>query len=283
MSSPKVWFITGTSTGFGKQLTLTALARGDKVVATARNVDKLKELKDAGADTLSLDVTAPLDQIKQVAETAFKLYGRIDYLINNAGYVQSGGIEELTPEDIQAQFDTNVFGLLNVTRAIVPYMRAARSGAIANISSIGAWSGMGGGGAYCASKWAVSAFSESLTYELAEFGIKVVCIEPGYFRSNLLHTGNKGVKKNVIPDYDGDTAVRQGEALLESANNNQPGDVKKGSKVIIDVLTGATGKDIPIRLPLGPDSYDFIKGKCEGTVKLLDEWKDLTSSTNIDQ
>lgn len=96
MGSPKVWLITGTSSGFGRELTLLALARGDKVVATARNVDKLKELKQAGADTLSLDVTAPLDQLKQIAETAYNLYGRIDYLINNAGYAQVGGIEELT-------------------------------------------------------------------------------------------------------------------------------------------------------------------------------------------
>lgn len=162
-------------------------------------------------------------------------------------------------------------------------MRAARSGVIANFSSIGAWAGMGGVGAYCASKWAVSGLSESLTFELAEFGIKVVCVEPGYFRSNFLGSGNKIVKQNVIHDYDGNSSVRQGEAAMVAANNNQPGDVAKGAKVIVDVLTGATGRDIPLRLSLGPDAYDFIKAKCEDTVKLLDQWKDITTSTNIDQ
>lgn len=189
---------------------------------------------------------------------------------------------ENRPQETQAQFDTNVFGLLNVTRAIVPYMRAARSGVIANISSIGGWRGYAGVGVYCASKWAASGLSETLTYELAEFGIKVVSVEPGYFRSSLLGQGNKMVRKARIEDYDG-SAVRKGEALMDAADNHQPGDPKKGVKVIIDVLTGATGKEIPLRLALGPDAYAMIKNKCDETIELLDEWKDITTTTNFDQ
>lgn len=179
MSSSKVWFITGCSSGFGKSIALRALSYGDKVIATARNPAKLDDLKQAGVDTLAFDVTAPLPDLKSSAEKAFNLYGRIDYLINNAGYNATGGLEELTPEETQAQFNTNVFGLLNTTRAFLPYMRKARSGVIANFSSVGAWRGVSGVGLYCASKWCVSGLSETMTQELAEFGIKVVCIEPG--------------------------------------------------------------------------------------------------------
>ncbi|KAH0841195.1 putative oxidoreductase [Fonsecaea pedrosoi] len=295
MSNFKVWFITGTSSGFGKALTLEVLRRGDKVIASARNAAKLDELKTAGADTMSLDVTWPLDKLKTIAEEAHGLYGRIDYLINNAGYCQVGGLEELTysfpscakrylvdmPEETQAQFATNVFGPLNVTRSILPYMRAKRSGVIANFSSIGAWRGTPAVGIYEASKWAVSGVTETLHLELAEFNIKVCSIEPGYFRSNFLSSGHKILHVNHIPDYD-TTAVRRTEERVERTNQNQPGDPAKGAKVIVDVLTGASGKEIPLRLALGADAYRIIRGKCEETIKGLDEWREVSSSTDID-
>ncbi|KIX97109.1 uncharacterized protein Z520_07223 [Fonsecaea multimorphosa CBS 102226] len=281
MSNFKVWFITGTSSGFGKALTLEVLSRGDKVIASARNASKLEDLKNAGADTMSLDVTLPLEKLKSLADEAHGLYGRIDFLINNAGYCQVGGLEELTPEETQAQFATNVFGPLNVTRSILPYMRARRSGVIANFSSIGAWRGTPAVGIYEASKWAVSGITETLHLELAEFNIKVCSIEPGYFRSNFLSSGHKILHVNHISDYDG-TAVRKTEERVERTNQNQPGDPTKGAKVIVDVLTGATGKEIPMRLALGGDAYRIIRGKCEETIKGLDEWREITSSTDID-
>ncbi|KIX99821.1 uncharacterized protein Z520_04457 [Fonsecaea multimorphosa CBS 102226] len=282
MTSSKVWFITGCSSGFGRELALAALRRGDRVIATARNASKLDDIKAAGATTMNWDVTAPLEDLKKAAEQAHQVYGRFDYLINNAGYSQVGGLEELTPEQTQAQFATNVFGLLNTTRAIVPYMRAKRSGVVANFSSVGAWRGYAGVGLYCASKWAVSGISETLYFELADFNIKVCTIEPGYFRSNFLNVGNKLPRENTIADYEG-TAVRKGEQLLDDYDNKQPGDVKKGVRVIIDVLTGATGKDIPMRLVLGPDAYGMIKAKCEETIEGLEEWRDLTCSTDLDE
>ncbi|OQV09753.1 hypothetical protein CLAIMM_13842 [Cladophialophora immunda] len=281
MSNFKVWFITGTSSGFGKALTLEVLKRGDKVIASARNANKLEDLKKAGADTMSLDVTYPLEKLKVLAEEAHGLYGRIDFLINNAGYCQVGGLEELTPEETQAQFATNVFGPLNVTRSILPYMRAKRSGVIANFSSIGAWRGTPAVGIYEASKWAVSGITETLQLELADFNIKVCSIEPGYFRSNFLSSGHKILHVNHISDYDS-TAVRRTEERVEHTNQNQPGDPAKGAKVIVDTLTGATGKEIPLRLALGADAYRIIRGKCEETIKGLDEWKEITSSTDID-
>jgi NAD(P)-dependent dehydrogenase (short-subunit alcohol dehydrogenase family) len=174
--SAKVWLITGCSSGFGAALVKEALGRGFAVIATARNPAKIADLKDAGAATLALDVTKPLPELKKIAEEAFNIYGRIDYLINNAGFSQVGGLEELTPEETQAQFDTNIFGVLNVNRAFFPYLRKARSGVVANLSSVGAWRGYAGVGLYCASKWCLSGLSESMTLEMKEFGIKVYAL-----------------------------------------------------------------------------------------------------------
>jgi len=174
-----------------------------------------------------------------------------------------------------------VFGLLNVTRAFLPHFRNQRSGVIANFSSIGAWSGFAGGGLYTASKWAVSGFSETMSVELAEFGISVCCIEPGYFRSNFLNPGNRFIASGHIADYDG-TASRASAALLDQVDSNQLGDIAKGAKVIVDVLTRKEGKEIPVRLVLGSDAYQFVGDKCRATLKLLDEWKDVTTSTDHD-
>jgi NAD(P)-dependent dehydrogenase (short-subunit alcohol dehydrogenase family) len=200
------------------------------------------------------------------------------------GYNQTGGLEELTPEETFAQFNTNVFGLLNTTRAFLPYMRAARSGVIANLSSVGAWMGAAGVGLYCASKWTVSGLTESLYEELKEFNIKVCCVEPGYFRSNFLNPSNKqvGGQSNVIADYDGDSAVRKGIEMMEYYNNKQPGDIKKGCKLMIDVLTEATGRPVPMRLYMGADAYQAIGDKCRGTLQVLEDWKDLSTKTDLD-
>lgn len=172
--------------------------------------------------------------------------------------------------------------MLNTTRAIVPYMRSQRSGVVANLSSVGAWRGYAGVGLYCASKWAVSGLSETLYYELADFNIKVCTIEPGYFRSKFLNPGNSLRKANVIDDYEG-SSVRKGEKLMEEYDNKQPGDIKKGVKVIVDVLSGDSGREIPMRLVIGTDAYGMIKAKCEETIKVLEEWKDLTTSTDLDE
>lgn len=163
-------------------------------------------------------------------------------------------------------------------------MRARRSGVIANFSSIGAWRGTPAVGIYEASKWAVSGITETLRLELAEFNIKVCSIEPGYFRSDFLASGHKNLHEHVIADYDG-TAVRKTEERVERTNQNQPGDPAKGAKVIVDVLTGVTGKgrkDIPVRIALGADANRIIKGKCEETIALLDGWKEITSSTDFE-
>jgi NAD(P)-dependent dehydrogenase (short-subunit alcohol dehydrogenase family) len=171
-----------------------------------------------------------------------------------------------------------------MVRAIAPYMREQRSGVIANFSSVGAWIGGPGCAVYCASKWAISGISESLTGELKPFGISVISIEPGYFRSNLLNPGHRNRARNLIADYDGTTA-RQYMEQLDTFDNKQPGDIAKGCSVIIDVLTqtGATaGRPIPLRLVLGADANAMVGDKCKSTLSLLDEWKDVTTSTDHD-
>lgn len=189
------------------------------------------------------------------------------------------------PEETRAQFDTNVFGLLNVTRAFLPYLRSQKSGVIANVSSIAAWRGSPGLGIYAASKWAASAINETLHHELAEFGICVVSIEPGYFRSKFLTLGNALKANHRLSDYNG-TAARRNEEKFDLADQSQPGSVEKGAKVIVDVVTQtgcAAGKPIPIRLILGSDAYGIVVDKCESTLALIEEWKDVSRSTDHDK
>lgn len=276
-----VWFITGCSTGFGATLVKELLSRDQRVIATARNLSALDDLKAAGADVMQCDVTAGMDRLEAMAKQVHERYGRIDYLVNNAGFAMQGTFEEASPQEIQSQFDTNVFGTINVTKAFLPYLRAQRSGVIANVSSMGAWRGTPAFGVYETSKWAVSGLSESMRPELADFGIKVCCIEPGSFRSNFLTPGNRKHNTNRIQDYEG-TAARKVADFMEKRDGGQPGDLAKGVKVIADVLLGSTGKELPLRLPVGSDAYETIKRKCETTLQLLEEWKPIITKTDRD-
>ena len=180
------------------------------------------------------------------------------------------------------QFNTNVFGMMNVSRAVLPYMRAQKSGVIANFGSLGSWRGGGGFALYAGTKWACSGISESMREELAPLGIVVTVIEPGYFRTGFLNPGAQVQSKETIGDYDA-TVVGELRKTLKKVDNNQPGDVEKGCRVIFDVLTKtgvAEGKEIPIRLVLGSDCQKTIRGKLDSTKELLDEWKDISYSTD---
>lgn len=186
------------------------------------------------------------------------------------------------PEESFDVFNANVFGVLNVVRAFSPYLRAQQSGVIANISSIGAWQGLPGCGLYCATKSAVATISEALTAELEPFGVTVTAIEPGYFRTSLLSSGNRIKASKPITEYDGTTAHNFVE-FLNSADRNQPGDAVKGCKVLIDILTksgSAANRPIPPRLLLGADAYDIVGKKCKDFLASTEEWKDVTTVTN---
>ncbi|CAM1504677.1 Fc.00g022680.m01.CDS01 [Cosmosporella sp. VM-42] len=285
-SQTPVWFITGTSSGFGQSIAFEALKRSHKVIATARRVSALDSLKAAGADILEFDVTAPEATIDAKVKEAHDIYGKLTYVVNAAGYVLEGTCEEASEKEVFDQFNTNVFGTIKVTHAVIPYLRAQPTSAIANFGSLASWVGGPAVAFYNASKWAVSGFSEAMTAELAAFNIAVTCVEPGYFRTAFLNAGNRNkTAKRLGELYAGKGGAEEYRAVLDQQDNKQLGDVKKGAKVVVDVLTKtgvAEGREIPIRLALGTDCLEVIRGKCEGTVKLLKEWEDISASTDHD-
>ncbi|KAJ4369291.1 hypothetical protein N0V86_009122 [Didymella sp. IMI 355093] len=278
-----VWFITAASSGFGKYMALEALSRGHKVIASARSTSRITDLKEKGAVIVTLDVTAPQAEIEKVAKEAKEQYGYINHLVNAAGYILVGAIEETSPKEDFDQFNTNVFGMLNVSKAFLPYIRATSGHrTISNFGSIGSWRGGAGYGLYAGTKWACSGISESMHHELAPLGIIVTVIEPGYFRTGFLNAGTQLKSEKRIRAYD-ETTVGQARATLEQVDNNQPGDVTKGSRVIVDILTksgAAEGKDVPMRVVLGSNCSTGIREKIKETFKLLDEWDSITTDTN---
>ncbi|KAJ3033401.1 hypothetical protein HDV00_006367 [Rhizophlyctis rosea] len=282
-STENVWLITGTSSGFGRELTLQALSKGQKVIATARDISRLSNLVAKGAHALTLDVTSSPEAIQKVIDEAIGVYGRIDILVNNAGYLIAGAVEESSHEETLRLWSTNVFGALNVTNALLPHLRSRRTGTIATIGSIGGYTGTAGGGPYCVTKWALAGYSETLHAELKPLGIKVICIEPGYFRTELLKPGNRQYTAKRISDYDATAgAVRD---LLNQVDGNQLGDPVKGCKVIVDLLTGtgvAEGRELPMRITLGSDSFAYVRAQAERNLKMLEVWGDVIGSTDHD-
>ncbi|XXG99950.1 serine/threonine protein kinase, CMGC, CDC2/CDK sub [Hypoxylon texense] len=282
-----VWFIAGASNGFGRAIGFEALKRGDKVVATSRNPAKMAELKDAGALVLALDVTADDATIQATLQKAVDTYGKITHCVNAAGYILEAAVEEASPKEVFDQFNTNVFGVINVTRNVLHFMRPRREGVIANFGSLGSWRGGPAWGYYAATKWAMTGFTESLYEEVKPLGIAGVVIEPGYFRTGFLNRGggNRLGAANPLTEEYKDTIVQTVKDSLNVYDNNQPGDVEKGARVIVDVLTRtgvAAGREIPMRLVLGRDALEVIRDKIERTEATIKEWEDVIVSTDHD-
>lgn len=290
MAVTPVWFITAASSGFGQAIALSALRRGHTVIATARSTSRIQDLAAAGAHTLAFDVTSPLSTIEGVAKDVFEKHGRVDYLINAAGFILDAAIEEATPEEVYASFNTNVFGAMNTIRAFLPHMRAQPladngvRGVVATFGSLGSWRGLAGGGVYAMTKWACSALAESLAPELEPFKIKATVIEPGYFRTGFLNPGALVSSKVRIDAYeDENTPSGKTRRALVATDGNQLGDVKKGAEVVVDMLSGtgvASGRELPVRVVLGSDTEKTIRDKFESTNKILEEWKEVLRSTD---
>lgn len=283
-TSQLVWLITGTSTGLGRDLALAALERGEKVIATARarSVHLLADLKEKGAETIELDVTAPLDDLKKVADKAVGIYGRVDVLVNNAGYILVGAIEESTPEETFDQFNTNVFGALNVTRAFLPHMRARRTGTFVWLGSVGGWRAVPNAGLYGTTKWALRGISETLHVEVSPLGLRSICIDFGYFRTSFLTGDHRKPYVAKIDDYK--EITEKVESALQAYNGKQPGDPKKGVQVMLDVVRGegvAQGKEFPNSLLLGSDCFEGVQDQIQGYLKLQKEWEDVSKSTDF--
>ncbi|KAL7625015.1 hypothetical protein AAE478_004229 [Parahypoxylon ruwenzoriense] len=282
-----VWFIVGASNGFGRAIGFEALKRGDKVVATSRNPAKMADLKEAGALVLRLDVTADDATIQAALQQTVDTYGKITHCINAAGYLLESAAEEASPKEVYDQFATNVLGVINVTRNVLHLMRPQGHGVIANFGSLASWQGGPAYGYYASTKWAISGFTENLHEEVAELGISGVIIEPGYFRTGFLNSGggNRLAAANPLTKEYRGTIVQTIKDKLNVVDNTQRGDVKKGAKVIVDVLTRtgvAEGREIPMRLVLGPDALKVIRDKMESTDALLKQWEDIIVSTDHD-
>lgn len=280
MENRKVWFVTGASKGLGLALAQKLLAEGFAVAATSRSIDELKTaVGNTGEQFLPLSVSLTDEQSveKAIADT-LATFGRIDVVVNNAGYGLAGSLEELSDVESRGNFDVNVFGTLNVIRAVMPHLRAQRSGHILNISSIaGVTGGFPGFGIYCATKFAVSGLSESLAAEAADFGVKVTVVEPGYFRTDFLTAGSFVTPKNSIADYQ---KVRDSEALhQQQINGQQPGDPAKAADAMIRI-TGEANP--PLHLVLGEDAFGLAQTKLAAFSEELENWKSVSVSTNFD-
>jgi NAD(P)-dependent dehydrogenase (short-subunit alcohol dehydrogenase family) len=272
----KVWFITGASRGFGALVAREALERGDSVVATARNpqtvIDRLGEHPQLLA--LNLDVTSEPDAA-QAAARAIERFSHIDVLLNNAGYGLLGAVEESSDSEVKAVFGTNVFGLLNVTRAVLPQMRKQRCGHVINISSIGGYASYAGWGVYGATKFAVEGLSEALSYELAPLGISVTVVEPGFFRTDFLNDNSLVSTKARIDDYAATVgAMRE---FAAGADHKQPGDP---AKLATAMLALVDSDEPPVRLPLGTDTVAKIGEKHRFVEDELKRWHAVAISTD---
>ncbi|KAK7007606.1 short-chain dehydrogenase/reductase family protein [Favolaschia claudopus] len=279
--SGPVVLITGCSTGFGRELSLVALNRNYRVIATARRLEALADLQTAGADTLQLDVTAPPNQLATFAEKAWKIHGQIDILINNAGYLLGGAIEEGTPSEVQAQYNTNLFGLLNTTNAFLPYFRSKKAGLIVNNSSQGGCLNMAGAGLYCSTKAAVDSLSDCWSRELKEFGVKCVSIQPGMFRTAASQSSNLHRGSNRIPSY---TLPETVISEYLKATNTEKGDPAKAAIKIFDFIeaNAKEGGVLPLRLPLGEDAFAQLKQFYEERLAEMEKFREWSLGTDFD-
>ncbi len=274
----KTWFITGASSGFGKSFTAFAVRQGFNVVITARRIDRLNEMKALAPDqieAIKMDVNNR-KEIDQAVQRSLDRFGHIDVLINNAGYGVLGAVEETTEEELRAQMETNFFGVFNVTKAFVPIFRKQLAGAIVNISSLGGQLSFAGYSAYSASKFAVEGLSEALATELAPFNIRVMIVEPGAFRTELM-AEHSTKQMPSLGEYD-DT-VGKTRANAEAMNGKQPGDPDKAATAIYKALLA---DKTPLRLQLGKDAVDMIRKHSETLLKDLAEWEHLALDTTFD-
>jgi len=273
----KVWFITGAGSGIGAASARAALKAGDRVVATGRNLDKVKKaLSDIASENLAivqLDVTNEAEAKAAVAGAA-KAFGRIDVLLNNAGYSLLGNFEELTTGEIDGLIATNLYGVIHVMRAVLPVMRTQRSGRIINISSLAGVIGFKHCSAYSATKFAVEGLSQAVTEEVEQFGIKVTAVAPGFFRTDLLDARNAKYATSSIEDY---AAEGTAEAMWSGYDGKQKGDPAKLGDVLVKI---AAMDNPPKQFLAGSDAFGAYKPALEGQLEELRAYEDLSKSTD---
>jgi NAD(P)-dependent dehydrogenase (short-subunit alcohol dehydrogenase family) len=273
----KVWFITGSSRGLGRALTETVLEAGHQVVATARQPEQLADLDKTFAKqlrTVRLDVKSPAEAEKAIA-AAREAFGRIDVVVNNAGYGFMGAFEEMSPDEFKGQIDTNFWGVVHVTRAALPVLRKQGSGHIIQITSLGGRSAFPSLSGYHAAKFAVEGFSESLAQEIGPLGLKLTLVEPGGFRTDWAGASMAYAKPMAAYAPVMDTI----RGFMEGHSGQQPGDPRKAAQVILQLVEM---KEPPLRLPLGNDAMALLRHGYKINAEELERWADLTKSTDFD-
>jgi NAD(P)-dependent dehydrogenase (short-subunit alcohol dehydrogenase family) len=280
MKTQKVWFITGASRGFGLEIARTALASGDQVVATVRS--KPEQLAAAlhnhpDLSVVQMDVTQA-DQVQAAVKQGIDRFGRIDVLVNNAGFGMLTAIEEASDTEVRKLYDTNVFGVLNVTRAVLPYLRQQKSGHIINISSLFGYDAVPGWGLYGSTKFAVEGLSKGLAVELAPLGIHVTAVAPGLFTTDFLSAESYVATKPNIDDYQ--ETVGRMRSGADTLHGHQPGDPKKFAQVMIQL---ANAEHPPLHLPVGKDAIAMYQNNVTKMAQEIEAWLPVAISTDHDQ
>ncbi|RED37398.1 oxidoreductase [Paenibacillus sp. VMFN-D1] len=272
----KVWLITGSSRGLGRHLAEEVLKDGNSLIATARKTEQLKDLVDkygSKVHPVSLDVTKP-EEVETAVATAFDVFGRLDVVVNNAGYGNISAIEETSNEDFRAQIETNLWGVINVSKAVLPYLIKQGSGHIIQVSSVGGRTGAPGLGAYQTAKWGVEGFSEVLSKEIAPLGIKVTIVEPGGFRTDWAGTS----MQHVEPGENYKSTVGAMLQRTRESSGKQPGDPVKGARAIITV---ANAENPPLRLLMGSDAVKIANMVDQAKLDETKRWEELSVSTDF--
>lgn len=273
----KVWFITGSSRGLGRALTEAVLEAGHQVVATARKPEQLADLAKIHGNrlrTVKLDVTSS-EQAAQAVNSAIEAFGHIDVVVNNAGYGFMGAFEEMSPKQFEDQIDTNFWGVVHVTRAVLPVLRKQGSGHIIQVTSIGGRMGVPGVSGYHAAKFAVEGLSEALAQEIKPLGLKLTIVEPGGFRTDWAGASMAYAEK--IAAYEPTVGVMRG--YMESHSGQQPGDPRKAAQALLKLVTI---DEPPLRLALGNDALAFLRRAYKSTAEELETWAEITKSTDFD-
>jgi NAD(P)-dependent dehydrogenase (short-subunit alcohol dehydrogenase family) len=278
----KVWFVTGSSSGFGRALAEEAVARGDSVVATARTPDVLAALAAKAPERVlltPLDVTRP-EQVRAAVDAALARFGRIDVLVNNAGFSIIGAVEETSEAELRATLELMFFAAVSTTQAVLPHMRQRQSGTIVQITSVGGLTTAPGFGAYCAAKHALEGLSECLAQEVKPFGVRVLIVEPGAFRTALF--GSAFRRMPPIEAYAATVgAIR---SWVADAAGKQPGDPAKAARAIADAIAhAASDPERPLRLPLGADAVDQIRAKLASVASDVDRTEPSARATRFDE
>lgn len=281
MSNKKTWFVTGASKGLGLSLVKQLLSQGYQVAATSRSLNDLnKAVGENNPDFLPLTVDLKTEaSVEKAVNAAVDRFGKIDVVVNNAGYGLTGSLEELSDRESRDNFDINVFGVLNVIRSVMPHLRKQGFGHILNISSIAGFTGgFPGFGIYCATKFALEGLSESLAAEAKAFGIKVTLVEPGYFRTSFLTADSLRVPANEIAEY---KEVREIQSAHQNEiNGNQAGDPEKAVALIIKV---AADQNAPMHLFLGQDAYNLAYAKIDAVKQDLQAWEAEATATAFEE